>query len=78
MTTKVSDSDISAEQALGEDGQGEFRKALSDFFLEHQQSFKQTLARGVSRDDFAAYESLAQASAAAAGATEKIWKSLQK
>lgn len=76
MTTKINDTDIGVEQALQEDDQGEFCRALSDFFRQHQQALKRTLDRGVSREDFPAYQALIQASGAAAEATEKIWKSL--
>lgn len=76
MTTKISDTEISVEQSLKEDGRGEFCRALSDFFRSHRQRLKRTMDRGVARDDFAAYDSLLQAAACAAEATEKIWKSL--
>lgn len=76
MTTKISDTEIGVEQSLKEDSQGEFCKALSDFFRDHQQRMKQTMDRGVARDEFASYSALVQAAAAAAEATEKLWKSL--
>ena len=76
MNRKINDTDIRIEDALKEDRQGEFCKALCDFFREHQQSFKRTLDRGVSQEDFPAYNALMKASEAAAEATEKIWKSL--
>lgn len=76
MKTKISDTEIGVEQSLKEDDPGEFCRALSDFFRGHQQRLKQAMDRGVARDEFASYNSLVQAAAAAAEATEKIWKSL--